>query len=327
MPKQIRKPADPDSGPVAAFGFELRQLRQKAGKSYTTIAKNTYYSKSAMHGVDQGHQLPSKGLLEAFVTECGGDPATWLGRRDEILTHIEANKQVPRKETPRALGMPAPDPTEATTPAEYNDALKRLREWSGHTFRDIEDITSQEGYPLRRAPASTLCNAFRRGTLPAQDLVESFLRAVELTDDAQTLWLDVWQALHTGRPVRLTPTWARWRTGSQRAVQTVQDGPDGTAEEATLVAPRVPYTPSDQIRDWVLVDGQWRSTDERLDSWGVMYVIGRIIQERVALLKLHYGTGTNHAHRSLLSGIILMAIAAASAIMIVILAILGSPDG
>jgi hypothetical protein len=320
MPKQIRKPADPGSGPVAEFGFELRQLRQTAGKSYTTIAKNTYYSKSAMHGVDQGHQLPSKGLLEKFVAECGGEPVQWLVRREQILQHIEATKQVPRKETPRALDMPAPDPTEATTPAEYNDALKRLREWSGHTFRDIEDITSEEGYPLRRAPASTLCNAFQRGTLPTRDLVKSFLRAVEVSDDAQDMWLEVWQALHEGRPVRPTPTWVRWRTDSQRPVA---QPPQEPVEPP--VAPRVPYTTPDQIRDWVLVDGQWRSTDERADSEGVMQVIVRTLQQRLALLR--YGASADFYYWvQLVSASILALVGLASAIALVLLTILGGPD-
>jgi transcriptional regulator with XRE-family HTH domain len=254
MPKQTRKPADPSTGSVAQFGYDLRMLRQHAKKSYAEIANNTYYSKSAVHGVDQGHQLPTRQLLMAFVKECGGDVEALLARRVEIAEEIKAAKQSPRKATPRELGMAPPDPTEATTPAEFNDALKRLREWSGHTFRDIAKITKD--YP-RPAPASTLCNAFARGTLPARDLIESFLRAVDVDDTGQATWLQVWQALHDGKPVR-SLAWRRWRTGAQPAIA---QRPQDAAGEPPL-APTVPYTPADEIRDWVFVNGRWQATGE-----------------------------------------------------------------
>src|SRR5262249_8420526 len=129
----------------------------------------------------------------------------WLARRYQIEEVIGTI----RRATPQALDMAPPDPTEVTTAEQYNDALKRLREWSGSSFHDI---WTPQNHP-ERPPASTLCSAFARGNLPARDWVESFLRSVEFDPMEWQMWLEVWQALHDGRTVQATPAWKRWRAG------------------------------------------------------------------------------------------------------------------
>ncbi|KAB1917335.1 helix-turn-helix domain-containing protein [Micromonospora noduli] len=253
MPPRSIPPADPESGQVAQFGFDLRQLRQQAGMTYAAIAQSNYYSPSTVHAVDQGHQLPSEALLKAFVKACGGDPATWLARRVKIHDMLAVEKRATRTVSPRDAGMDPPDPTEASTKIEYNDALKKLREWSGMTFRRIAEIS--EAYP-RRVPASTLCNAFQRGTLPARGLTESFLQAVGLDEAQRATWLKTWDDIDAGRPVKTEPAWRRWRTGAQSAI--VRPHP----ADLTPVMPAMPYSPTNDVREWVLVDGEWRAADE-----------------------------------------------------------------
>ncbi|MEV4826448.1 helix-turn-helix transcriptional regulator [Micromonospora sp. NPDC049274] len=279
MPKRITPPADPQSGPVAQFGYELRQLRQGAQLTYAAIAQSGYYSRSALHAVDQGHQLPGEKLLTKFVEACGEQPGLWLARRAKIHSQLTAEKQAVQKTSSRELGLPPPDPTTSSGKLEYNDALKRLREWSGKTFREIAEITKT--YP-RRAPASTLCAAFQRGTLPARDLTESFLRATGLDESQVALWLKVWDDLAAGRTVKPEPTWRRWRTGAQ-TVLAMPHVPTPT------VMPVTPYSPTNDVRDWVLVEGEWRATDENgnvtdkrvpgllLPGIGVVSVMGLLI--------------------------------------------------
>ncbi|GIF17189.1 helix-turn-helix domain-containing protein [Actinoplanes teichomyceticus] len=199
MPKKHREPADPGSSPIAAFGFDLRLLRQQASLSYTAIAQASFFSKSAIHSVDQGHHLPSVSSLKAFVDACGDDPQPWIARRAVLAAQLAASKESPEKLSPREQGLPAPAPTALGTAAEFNDGLKRLREWSGLTYRMI----AARSTPGARVAPSTLCGAFARGTLPRRNLTASFLQAIGLPDADQQAWLDAWQAIKDGQPVRV----------------------------------------------------------------------------------------------------------------------------
>ncbi|WP_432830938.1 helix-turn-helix domain-containing protein [Dactylosporangium sp. CA-092794] len=264
MPKQKRPPADPSSGPAAQFGYELRQLRQDAQLTYAALAQRSYYSASALHRADQGHVLPSENLTRSYVRACNGDVEAWLLKRKEIAVAAEAGKPPPSpRPTPKTRGLAAPDPTEATSPVEYIDALKRLREWSGLTYRDMERIAADYARPL---PMSTVCAALRRGTLPQRDLVESIVRAVGLAEADQVLWLGVRDAIANGQPVPREPTWRRWTTGSRQLALTrprlpPEDDVVAIEDDVVPVAHLVDE-PLQLVRDWHLVGGRWQSTDE-----------------------------------------------------------------
>ncbi|HKT03501.1 MAG TPA: helix-turn-helix transcriptional regulator [Rugosimonospora sp.] len=258
MPKQTRQPADPTTGPVARFGFDLRTLRQTADLTYAQVAALSYFSKSAVHAADQGHQLPSRKLTQMFARACGADKnqvEDWVRRREEIAKTLSADRVAGPKPTPQLAGAAPPKPTDRTTPAAYNDGLKALREWSGLTFRRLGEISAEYDRPLH---GSTLCTALGRGTLPAKPMVTSFLRAVNLSEPEQQRWLDVWQAINDGDPVRAaadaTPR-RRWTTGGYRIIPRTTTGHD-----TTDVAYTIPYA-SSEIRDWVLEDGTWVPTD------------------------------------------------------------------
>ncbi|MCZ2525841.1 RICIN domain-containing protein [Streptomyces sp. HB2AG] len=60
------------------------------------------------------------------------------------------------------------------TTAEYVARMRRLKESSGLTFRQLEQRAAGEGRFLAR---STLSDALRRGALPRQDVIEAFVRA------------------------------------------------------------------------------------------------------------------------------------------------------
>ena len=312
MPKQTKKPADPSTGPVAQFGYELRTLRQLAGKSYAAIAATSYYSKSAIWAVDQGHTLPTVNTLKAFVTECGADQQQWLARRTQIAGQLSALKTAQDKPIPRHLGVAPPDPAEASTVAEYLDALKAIREWSGMTYRQIDEITRH--YP-RRVVASTLCSALKRGTLPSRDLVANFLRALNLGDLTQHEWLEVWQALQDGRPVR-APTARRRRHHAGGR----QHGADGLAAElptadSALVEQPKPAYPIFEVRDWIFVDGHWQPARPELPSH--MPAILRLARAELARLQL--------TPRGRVTSAVVLAITAAAIMLLILLLVLVAP--
>ncbi|GAA0342969.1 tetratricopeptide repeat protein [Actinoallomurus spadix] len=67
-----------------------------------------------------------------------------------------------------------PDPREASTAQEFTALLRRLRAWSGLTYRQVEKRSGLQGVPL---PYSTIATALQRDTLPREEFVEVFVRA------------------------------------------------------------------------------------------------------------------------------------------------------
>jgi hypothetical protein len=115
----------------------------------------------------------------------------------------------------------APQPTEATTAAEFTAALRALRMWSGLTYRQLEGKTAAH---RARLPPSTIATTLGRATLPREHFVDTFTRACGLGDDEVLLWLktrrriavratdedDDEPAPATGTPVRSrAPRWRR----------------------------------------------------------------------------------------------------------------------
>lgn len=80
MPR-TEKPLDPLTGPVAAFAYDLRALRGKAGSPpYRTLARRAGYSATTLSVAASGSKLPSLDVTLAYVQACGGDPGLWRER-------------------------------------------------------------------------------------------------------------------------------------------------------------------------------------------------------------------------------------------------------
>jgi hypothetical protein len=80
-----------------------------------------------------------------------------------------------------------PDLSQVQTPAEFVDAMRRLKSWTGWGYRRLEQRAATAGDAL---PRSTLTVALTRQTLPREDLVMAFARACGC-DEAET---DQWVA-------------------------------------------------------------------------------------------------------------------------------------
>ncbi|MDQ7803117.1 hypothetical protein Q5425_05215 [Amycolatopsis sp. A133] len=75
------QPLDPLAGPVQLFAWELRQLREKAGRpTYRRLAHQAHYSVTTLADAAKGDRLPSLEVALAYVTACGGDRAEWEAR-------------------------------------------------------------------------------------------------------------------------------------------------------------------------------------------------------------------------------------------------------
>ncbi|MER7048456.1 helix-turn-helix domain-containing protein [Streptomyces jumonjinensis] len=80
--------------------------------------------------------------------------------------------------------------------AEYVALLRRLKEESGLTFRQLEERAAERGEVLAR---STLAQALRQDTLPRAEVVVAFLRACGEDRDLG-VWLEIWSRIGVDRP-------------------------------------------------------------------------------------------------------------------------------
>ncbi|WP_257234322.1 helix-turn-helix transcriptional regulator [Streptomyces sp. JV178] len=83
-------------------------------------------------------------------------------------------------------------PETARTSAEYVALLRRLKERSGLTYRQLEQRAAERGEVLAR---STLADVLRRDALPRAEVVSALVRACGVPDAAVATWLAVRERL------------------------------------------------------------------------------------------------------------------------------------
>ncbi|MEU5875919.1 helix-turn-helix domain-containing protein [Spirillospora sp. NPDC047279] len=75
------QPVDPQAGPVERLAWELRRLRDQAGRpSYRDLAQRAHFSRSTLAEAATGVRLPTLEATLAYATACGGDRAEWERR-------------------------------------------------------------------------------------------------------------------------------------------------------------------------------------------------------------------------------------------------------
>jgi Concanavalin A-like lectin/glucanases superfamily len=89
----------------------------------------------------------------------------------------------------------APDPREATSPAEFAAQLRRLKAWSDLTYRELEKEAARRGHVL---PHSTIATALKRDSLPRTELVAALVSACGCDDDTVALWVAARRRLSAG---------------------------------------------------------------------------------------------------------------------------------
>jgi Concanavalin A-like lectin/glucanases superfamily len=94
-----------------------------------------------------------------------------------------------------ALESSVPDPREAQTPADFVAQLRRLKAWSGLTYRQLEKEAARQGYAL---PHSTIASALKRASLPREQLVTALVTACGCPRDVVADWAAVRRLLAVG---------------------------------------------------------------------------------------------------------------------------------
>lgn len=75
------RPVNPEDGPIQAFAFDLRALRESAGNpTYRTLAKTAGFSATTLGDAAGGVRLPTLEVTLAYVGACGGEATHWRQR-------------------------------------------------------------------------------------------------------------------------------------------------------------------------------------------------------------------------------------------------------
>ncbi|GGK71811.1 hypothetical protein Sme01_08840 [Sphaerisporangium melleum] len=79
----------PDTGPLHAFAFDLRRLREAAGRpSYRRLSAVANFSVTALSEAAGGNVLPSLAVTLAYVRACGGDVNAWEERWRRVTDEL-----------------------------------------------------------------------------------------------------------------------------------------------------------------------------------------------------------------------------------------------
>ncbi|SFN32321.1 hypothetical protein SAMN04489713_1011153 [Actinomadura madurae] len=108
---------------------------------------------------------------------------------------------------------PPPSPAAACDEAEFIAALRRLKAWSGLSYRQLERRAADAGRVL---PYSTASTALGRTTLPREELLVAFVLACGLDDGEAASWVAARKRIAVGGQVTATGPRAarrpRWRS-------------------------------------------------------------------------------------------------------------------
>lgn len=91
-----------------------------------------------------------------------------------------------------AVGDARPDAEVVMNAAELVAAMRRLKCWSGLSYRQLESRAAACGLVL---PRSTLTNALHRETLPRADLLATFVQACGCREAEAARWVAARQRL------------------------------------------------------------------------------------------------------------------------------------
>ncbi|WP_432868243.1 RICIN domain-containing protein [Microbispora rosea] len=123
-----------------------------------------------------------------------------------------------------------PQPRAAATPAEFVALMRRLRAWSGCSYRQLERRAEAVGDVLPRA---TLADALGRQDLPREDLLTAFVRACCADDDIVAEWVGVRRGLAVSREKTTPPLGdAPAASGSETRVVASEGMPPASASSA-----------------------------------------------------------------------------------------------
>ncbi|MFM9584088.1 nSTAND1 domain-containing NTPase [Streptomyces caniscabiei] len=144
------KPVDPDAGPIQRLAYDLRVLREKAGKPpYREMAQRAGFSVTALSQAAAGDQLPSLAVVRAYAEALDADPDEWERRWREADAAVRA--PAPDERPPyRGLARFEPDDTDLFFGREglVTDVMELVRE---HRFAAVFGASGSGKSSLLRA--------------------------------------------------------------------------------------------------------------------------------------------------------------------------------
>jgi len=106
------RPVNPADGPIQAFAYDLRAVREEAGNpTYRALAALAGFSATTLSDAAGGVRQPSLEVTLAYVGACGGDVELWKRRWYELdrLTASEDAAVEPDREDPAPAVADEPD--------------------------------------------------------------------------------------------------------------------------------------------------------------------------------------------------------------------------
>ena len=117
------RPVNPDEGPIQAFAFDLRALRESAGNpTYRALAKTAGYCATTLGDAAGGVHLPTLEVTLAYVGACGGDADAWHARWQTVNRRL-ASERAPSAEMAEVAARADPAPADPA-PADSADAIE-----------------------------------------------------------------------------------------------------------------------------------------------------------------------------------------------------------
>ncbi|WP_067818983.1 helix-turn-helix domain-containing protein [Actinomadura kijaniata] len=110
--------------------------------------------------------------------------------------------------------MTTPSPGKADDGAAFVAELRRLKAWSGLSYRRLERRAAEAGESLPYSTASTMLG---RESLPREELLVAFVRACGLDGDDVDAWVAARRRIAAGVPVPAATPSRRERRAGRRA--------------------------------------------------------------------------------------------------------------
>ncbi|WP_431906273.1 helix-turn-helix domain-containing protein [Micromonospora carbonacea] len=218
MPKKKASLGPAQTGPIADFARELRELRARAGTpTYEAMARVAHSNKSSLSKADKGVRLPSKQVALAYVRACGGPDEEWQARWKRVAQEVNPLSFQPKQPTSlltvNALAGSV-NPVDAITVEEFRAKLRQVRKRLGEpSYKEIEARARGKDVAL---PASTVFDMLKQGgkTLPRADRIVAFLTVCDIPEGEHDLWLKTRELIRarklqtaaTRRALPLAPT-------------------------------------------------------------------------------------------------------------------------
>lgn len=178
---------------MAEVARQLRLMRDLSGLTYARLSLTTGLSVTQLHRAANGWRTPWP-VVEEFALGCGADPLTVQQQWQDAMA------------TPEAASFGIDRVRGIATMEELREAMQELLSASGLSLRQL----SQRA-PVGMLPRTTLNDALRGRARLRRDLVEAFIKALQLGTEQETAWVNAWQRASRGKTLRrrtlqLTPS-------------------------------------------------------------------------------------------------------------------------